>query len=65
MNDSTFILGSLHYNAKIRPMLMGIKVKEGIEVLWYKALIPNPDILLDIRLSNKSWDWRGVMVVEL
>jgi len=38
MNDSTYILGSLHYNNnRLRIMLMGIKVKTGITVEWYKA----------------------------
>jgi len=48
MNDSTYILGSLHYNSGLRPMLMQIKVKQGITIQWYKAFTSNPSLNLDV-----------------
>ncbi|MEO0203103.1 MAG: hypothetical protein ABIL37_05225, partial [candidate division WOR-3 bacterium] len=54
MNDSIFILGSLHTG--LRPMLMGIKVKQGITVEWYKAFNPNISLSLDVSDIKKVND---------
>ena len=57
MNDSTYILGSLHYNNnRLRIMLMGIKVKTGITVEWYKAWSSNPNLNLDVSTLTKIND---------
>ena len=57
MNDSTYILGSLHYNNnRLRPMLIGIKVKTGITVEWYKAWTSNPNLNLDVSALAKVND---------
>lgn len=54
MNDSIYILGSLH--SGIRPMLMGIKVKQGITIEWYKAFNSNPSLSLDVSDIKKIND---------
>jgi hypothetical protein len=56
MNDSTYILGSAHYNNRLRIMLMGIKVKTGITVEWYKAWLSNPDLDLHASALTKIND---------
>ncbi len=57
MDDTTYILGSLHYNnGYLRPMLMALKVKKAIDVLWYRAFASNPDLHLDVSALAKVND---------